>query len=383
MLLKKTVGIITTFRQANFGSVLQAFSLQYIIDNLGFKSYVIDYRYPNSYHYAAGKKHQKKHATIKSILRPALVMLGLKRPTKMQTLNQFIAREMNCTKKYATEESLHKNPPIFDIYVSGSDQIWNPNTMFGDMSYFLDFAVSDCRFSYSSSFSCDSIPAKYEERYRQHLTKFKVISVRENNGCKIVKELTGRNDVQVVLDPTLLLSRDQWDVYAGKSKLLNLPQKYILFYMLAYTYDPQDKMTELLSFAQNKYSLPVISVSPKPPGFKGEYVQIEDSHVIGNYEFLYLVKNAAMVITSSFHGTAFALNFGVPFFALMNGKSNSDDRISTIVEKLSLTSQLIKTDTVLNDNLSPYYNTHDEQLLLQIERDKSICYLKSALHSFS
>lgn len=380
----KTVCIITTFRQPNYGSVLQAFALQHVIEQMGYDVRVIDYKYPNEYHWKEGSDIGRKKVTLRNhlgdIKRRIQLGLGLRKPTKMEMLNRFIKKEMMCTHFYPSRKSLQTNPPLFDIYVAGSDQIWNPNTMFGDMSYMFDFAPADRkRIAYSSSFSCDKIPQKYLERYRKNLSSFHAIGVRENNGLKLLGEIIGQGNFKLVLDPTLLLNKVEWHSSAMKSVNLNLPPKYILFYMLAYTYSPEEKMCELLTFVQKKYKLPVIALSKKPQEFKGDYIRIDEIQTVGNYEFLELFEKAEMVVTSSFHGTAYSLNFGKPLLALENGKSRSDDRISSLLKSVGLTSQLIFTDTVLNDTLAPYYDVEKEQQRLQELREESLAFLRKSL----
>lgn len=376
------IGIITTFRQANFGSVLQAFSLQYVIEKMGHNATLIDYRYPNDYHFKNGHPKKSFWITRKYKLRLFLGKIGLKPKNKMLLMNDFISQNVNCTKAYSSKKKLQSNPPIFDIYISGSDQIWNPNTMFGDMSYFLDFAPKTAKkIAYSSSFSCNTIPPKYQYEYKHFLQQYNSIFVREENGRQVAKILTGRTDIEVVLDPTLLLNRNQWAQYADKSSLKNIPQNYILFYMLAYTFNPQNKMVEILSKLQNQYNLPILSLSEKPTGFEGEFIQIEHTHTIGIYEFLDLFRNATMVVTSSFHGTAFALNFGKPLLALIDGEEKSDDRISTIMEKMGMNKQLINTKTPIDNSINPFYDVKGEQEILESERNRCLCLLKESIES--
>lgn len=380
----RTVGIITTYRQPNFGSVLQAYALQRVIDKLGYRSEIIDYKYPNAYHFEHGhpiKENSKFFLSkakrwIKQNIHTIFEWLGLRPVPKMKLLNRFINKEMNCTRQYLSYDDLHENPPYFDVYVSGSDQIWNPNEMYGDMSYFYDFAQEGAKImSYSSSFSCDAVPEKYREQYKHYLSRFTAVSVRESNGVKLVEKLTGRKDAKLVLDPTLLLDKNEWMQLAQKSRMLKTPKKYILCYMLAYTYDPNEKMKELLKFVQKKYNLPIVSLSPLKDWDGGEYIRIEHHQSIGNYEFLRLFADAEMVITSSFHGTAFSLNFGKPFLALQNGKSNSDDRISSLLSMVGMKSQLVTTNTVLGDQLLPYYDMKQEQQALTKCRKDSINFL--------
>lgn len=374
------IGIITTFRQANFGSVLQAFSLQFVLEKMGYDAKLIDYKYPNFFHYKNGYPRKSFWVTKKYKLRLFLGKIGLKPKNKMLLMNDFISQNIICTKTYSSKRQLQSNPPLFDVYISGSDQIWNPNTMFGDMSYFLDFAPEAAKkIAYSSSFSCDKIPKKYQQEYQYFLKQYQSIFVREKNGKQIAEALTGRTDIEVVLDPTLLIDKNEWNKYADKSSLKNIPREYILFYMLAYTYNPQNKMAEILNKLQNQYKIPILSLSEKPADFNGEFIQIEQTQSVGIYEFLDLFRNARIVVTSSFHGTAYALNFGKPLLALSDGEKKSDDRISTIMEKMEVNKQLINTNTIIDDSIDPFYDVEREQVVLENERKRCLCLLKESI----
>ena len=387
MNLYQTVGILTTFRQTNFGSVLQAYSLQKAIDNLGYEAKVIDYKYPNEYHRARCNRFKTPppltlSKKIKILVKTLLEILGLRPIPKMKLLNRFIDNEMYCTDYYPTHHSIHCNPPQFDIYVSGSDQIWNPNTMYGDMTYFYDFAPNGAKIiSYSSSFSCDFVPEQYVEDYKKYLARYYAISVRESNGKRLAESLTGRNDIKHVLDPTLLLNKEQWLKLAAKSRKLKTPPKYILCYMLAYTYNPEEKMKELLKFVQDKYQLPIITLSRINQWDGDTMIRIEKKQSIGCYEFLDLVDKAEIIVTSSFHGTAFAINFGKPFLALHNGKSDSDDRVGSLISKVNLNSQLITTETRIDNNINPYYNSSASLQKLQFLREESMSFIKNSLNN--
>lgn len=374
------IGIITTFRQANFGSVLQAFSLQFVLEKMGYDAKLIDYKYPNFFHYKNGYPRKSFWVTKKYKLRLFLGKIGLKPKNKMLLMNDFISQNIICTKTYSSKRQLQSNPPLFDVYISGSDQIWNPNTMFGDMSYFLDFAPEAAKkIAYSSSFSCDKIPKKYQQEYQYFLKQYQSIFVREKNGKQIAEALTGRTDIEVVLDPTLLIDKNEWSKYADKSSLKNIPREYILFYMLAYTYNPQNKMAEILNKLQNQYKIPILSLSEKPADFNGEFIQVEQTQSVGIYEFLDLFRNARIVVTSSFHGTAYALNFGKPLLALSDGEKKSDDRISTIMEKMEVNKQLINTNTIIDDSIDPFYDVEREQVVLENERKRCLCLLKESI----
>lgn len=375
----KKIGIITTFRQPNYGSVLQAYSLQYVIDNMGFQAFLIDYKYPNPFHWNAGLEWGK-YTFLQKCKNKIKRTLHVEKKSKMVLLNDFIQNEIVCTCRFSTQKDLYKHCPKFDAYVSGSDQIWNPNTMFGDMAYMFDFApINAKRIAYSSSFSCNTIPKKYWDLYKQNLNRFSFIGVRERNGIELVKKLTGREDAQLVLDPTLLLNKKEWAKIASKATDVELPEKFILFYMLAYTYNPEETMGKVLEFLQKKYQMPIVSLNKKPQSFNGEFIQIDREIPIGAYEFILLFKRADMVVTSSFHGTAFAVNFGKPFLALDEGEKRSDDRIYSLLISLGLGKQLIKDSSEAMELLNPYYDVVEAEKALDEMRDKSFSFLKTAL----
>lgn len=379
----KKVGIITVHRLPNWGSVLQAYALQKIISKLGFDVENIDYKYPNEFHWARGKKWGKKKSPslrffVKTIKDEIFYLLHLKARPQMQLLNYFVDRNMKLSREYSDFDVLHKFPPAYDIYVSGSDQIWNPNTMLGDTSYMLDFAPEEAKkVAYSSSFSCRYIPNDKISVYKKFLNRYDAISVRENNGRKIIRELLDR-DAKVVLDPTLLLNGDNWREISAEAHTVKLPSQYILCYMLAYTFSADEPMNIILKRVQKTYDLPIIFLKNTPNGFDGRKYELPQNYNIGVPEFLYLIQNASIVVSSSFHGVAFAINFGRPLIAL--AKENEDDRVSTLLNNLDIAEDvLVMTSEVEEKAFNPFYDVLLEQTILNNLREISIAYLKNNL----
>ena len=379
----QTVGIITTYRQANWGSVLQAYALQQVIDNMGFQSQIIDYAYPNEFHYIRGCKRSRswlRNLPGNTIERIKICFKQLP-PHRMDLLNRFINQHMRCTRRFVSYEDLHQDPPLYDIYVAGSDQIWNPNTMLGDMSYMLDFAPEEAlRISYSSSFASLTIPEHLQSDYRENLSKFAHISVREKNGVPVIKELLGR-EATVVLDPTLLLDRTHWAAIAQQAVPVSLPDKYILCYMLGYTYNPDKSMSQILHQLQDQYQMPVIAMNQLPSSFHGEEYRLPKSYGKGIEEFLMLMNNASVVASSSFHGTAFALNLGRPVIALTDGSSKADDRISSLMSGVGLLDHIVYSNTTFPQELHPEYDVEQEQRSLASLRSNSLAYLMKTLQN--
>ena len=374
----KSVGIITVHRLPNWGSAMQGYALQHVIANLGYNCECIDYIYPNEWHIKRGSWIPGKVALKSRILR----FFGLKPPRLNELIDQFICNEVRTSRRYSSFKALHTIPPIYDIYVSGSDQIWNWKTMCADPSYMLDFALEDKkRIAYSSSFSVDNIPEKYEELYRKNLSRYSAISVREKNGSVLVRKLLGR-EAPVVLDPTLLLPKEAWNKLSEKAHWKKkMPSKFILCYLLDYTYNPRPAMAALLYNLQKEYNYPVVLLGRDFKEFDGNVWHMKKSQGIGVYEFLWLVKNAVVFVTSSFHGTAFAVNIGTPFISMIEKRDQSDDRICSFLKSVKLENHIVTITDDKYDNLfeRASFDEHAVTEILDKKRQASLSFLKNAL----
>lgn len=373
----KKVGIITVHRLSNWGSAMQGYALQRIVRDLGYDSECIDYIYPNEWHIKRGSWVPSKGTLKNRILR----FFGLRPPRLDRLIDRFVKNEIKTSRRYSSYEELHSDPPLYDIYISGSDQIWNWRTMCADPSYMLDFAPADkTLIAYSSSFSVDSIPEEYEGLYRRNLSRYAAISVREKNGASLVRQLLGK-DVPVVLDPTLLLDRSVWNKLADKAEWSNrMPSKFILCYLLDYTYNPRPAMASLLVSLQKEHNYPVVILGRDLKEFTGNVWRMGKSQGIGVYEFLWLVKNAAIFVTSSFHGTAFSVNMGTPFISMVEKREQSDDRIMSFLRSVKLENHVVTVDDVFDNLFEKAEFDHSAAVrILDGNRQMSLSFLKNAL----
>ena len=197
MTKKKKIGIITIHRINNYGSVLQAYALQETISKLGFAVEIIDYLYPNNFH----RKHSadKNLNTYSENFKGKLCRLFFKAIFILQLLKQhrniskFIMHYLNLSfSQFHSPFELEHNLQSYDVYVTGSDQIWNPRYTKGDASFFFGFLNNVKKVAYSSSFGLSDIPEQYKERYDKYLRSFSHISVREKSGIRIVRNLSGK-----------------------------------------------------------------------------------------------------------------------------------------------------------------------------------------------
>lgn len=369
--MKKKALLVTIFKVPNFGSVLQAYATQKILESAGFECKVLNYDHINS---AWSVAHGIRRQSIKNKIGR---FLGLNpHHRKEKKLDKFANKYMHLTRPYFSIEEIERvEGEGYDMYIVGSDQVWNTRFTNGDPVFILDFVKgdgSDCC-AISSSFATKAIDTKYEDTFRKGLSKFKHISVREQNGIEILKAL-GMSDVALTLDPTLLLSADKWNRLIEKKK--ELPEKYILLYMWCYAFEPRPLIFDVLRHYQKELGCPIIALEGYAECHGQNDLNIIDATDSSISDFLQLFANASLVVTSSFHGTAFALNYGVPLVSIT--PEGDDDRQGTLLQALSLEQckYSIKSDKIV---IRPFYDNGEEQKKLNILREDSINILKQIL----
>ena len=368
----KTVGILTMHKVLNYGSALQAWATQEVIRKLGYDAYLIDYIYPNDYH-----KSFHKREVIKDVIRYCLhLYLGFPLKKKKKAFEIFWDNHFRLSPCYRSRNEIKCKPPQYDIYVAGSDQIWNPSHIHEDSTFFFVFVPQGKKkVSYASSFAQSEINGTFESLAKKYLSDFVSISVREKNGANIVKQLLNRH-AEICLDPTLLLAKEDYQVLAKESKL-NIPQPYMLVYILQYAYNPYPYATQFIqeAYRQTKLQVVCLDFSAKQHLNIPNVIYLHDA--VGPNEFVSLFMNASLVITTSFHGTAFALNFGVSVYSIVNNKSTSDDRMRSLLSLCGMAERAVvmgnKHITINLDAITQIQNN------IKMMREKSIYFLEKEL----
>ena len=367
------IGIITIHKIHNYGSVLQAYALQRVCEQLGYEAEIIDYNFPNAFQ--QGNKYSdtsdsqpKEPLWIKALFGPALLH-------QHRGIEQFVNTYINLSsEQYSSPDELLFNAPAYDVYLTGSDQVWNPRYSNGDPSFLLHFAPTGARrVSYAASIGSDKIPEELLPLYRELLFKYSYLSVREPSGKSIIKKLTGQES-QVVLDPTLLLNRDDWNLIASKKRIIK--NKYILCYYLNYSFNAFPYVDNLAADIQNKTGYEIVRVA-RPP----HHLFIHNTkYCIGASpeQFLALVRDAEMILTTSFHGTAFAVNYGKPVFTVVKSRDSSDSRQINLMKSLSLEDKVLSISDPF-PGCEPFYDVENEQNRLSILRRASLNFLSNAL----
>ena len=277
----------------------------------------------------------------------------------------------NFTKKYITNTDFVIKPDEnkkdlndkYDYFIVGSDQVWNPKWRLNSNDL-LKFADGNKRISFSASIGVNEIPKEREMELSEELKKFKNISVREDRAKEIIEKLTNRQDVEVLVDPTMLLTDKEWDKIAKKPEY-EVPDKYILTYFLGGL--SKERKKQITSFAkENKYE--IIDVIDKKSLFYG----------IGPSEFLYLEKNASLICTDSFHSAVFAIIYNRPFlvFDREGGSTNMGSRLDTLLRKFDLNNSRYNGKITIECLKQDYTNSYK---ILDRERKKSIDFLCNSL----
>lgn len=310
---------ITCHHVYNYGASLQAYALQHYLIRLGHEVEIIDYRPSflsgryNCFHerYFAGRISclVKICPFLRYIIGPFKAWRAgmFKTWERKSPFDQFNKDYYHLTSKtYSSAEELRSDSPQADLYIAGSDQIWNTDCHNGkDPSFYLDFGPSQTkRISYAASFAVKSIPSEMTHFVRNRLKSLDAISVREQTGVEILKKL-GLNG-EKVLDPVFLLDKQEWKELAERSKKYNLPKDYIL----VYDFLTDDRVKQLADILKLRYNIPIVSINALKIW---PYADI-DINDAGPLEFLSLVSNARFIVATSFHAVAFSVIFEKEFY---------------------------------------------------------------------
>lgn len=350
------IGTITFHWGTNYGAVLQAYALQQHLKNKHYQTEIINY-------VPLRVKFIQTIVFIKNFNLSAL--------KKDHEINKFRWSHLDLSERtYYTNASLIRKCHDYDIYICGSDQVWNESfTLSAEgkptLSYYLNFVrEGKTRISYATSFGTEELSTKVVNLIKPELKKFSNISVRENSGKKIVQDMG--LEATLVIDPTLLLERESYERLIENK---TIKDDFQLFsYIL---HDDQTTAHSITDYIFEKY-------------FDKRSDKKYDQEPIGIIEWLFSIKNARFVVTNSFHGLIFSLIFHTPFIIVPVENSGMNDRIVTLLDSVSLSNRIVaefyedKIDTLFAENIN--WNEVDEKI--QAMRTDSINFLENALGAY-
>lgn len=376
----KKVAIVNRTNLKNFGSVLQVYALCASVNKLGYDAEVVWQSGNLSKNYDL-RPNKLFNIGVKMLLHPKLAISLIKLvltkkkapidPTKNQLFDEFVAN--NFKRAFYSHDELVKvaSTDFYYKFICGSDQVWVTTTLYPDPMMYLRFAPRKKRVAYAPSLGRDYIPNYNKKVLRHYINDIDFVSVREDNGQFLIKELTGKN-VPVVADPTLLINSSEWNHLRAS---LETPQHYALCYFLD---EPCDEVKDAIcKYAKNTNKKVVVLG-------RIENLDMSSDDIIrpaaGPGEFLTLISKADMVITDSYHGMLFAINYHKLFWAVERAYTEYDQssRQLTILSRLGIENRYQKSNFNFTD-LEIDYST------IQSKMDDfvsfSLNYLKTSLEN--
>lgn len=324
------VGIVTYHRADNYGAVLQTYALcRAIRREVGVPCEVIDY----------------KCEAVESLYRPKKIrdVKHLKTKLKLFLINKWRCKDRAHFQSFrrayipmsasCDAHSIGEIAAKYTTVVSGSDQVWNDMLNGSDRIYLLSFADRARRVSYAASAGAEKLWLDNIDCYRPYLDKFDAISVRESGLHSILRE-NGYSDVRLVCDPVFLLDRDDYKPLESNAMLVK--GDYILVYVVASERSMLDFSREL----SRRTGKPLVIINTSSLTVRG----MKNLREVPVGHFLSLIKNAAAVVTSSFHGFAFSALYNTDvYYCLSSCENNFNSRMNTLAERLGLCRRNIAT----------------------------------------
>lgn len=352
------VGIVTWHYYPNFGSSLQAYALQESIKRLGNNVRVINYRNPKIVRAVSFSDHLRVlcSKTIGKII-----------PRFRYAHLNYMSKYLQQTEPVYNERGVKELSRSFDTVVFGSDQIWAPNVY--NPIYQGKFTQNCKKISYAASIGLPEIPQELVEKYKENLSSFSHIGIREEEGQKVLKNQCGI-DSQVVLDPTLLLTVDKYK--AMERKVPNTKEPFAFCYFL----NANNQYRQAVEVYAKKRGLRIVGCSTR----KEDEEWMTIIKAISACEFLWLIHHSNSVFTDSYHGTIFSLLYHKNFRTFLRFAEDDpivqNSRIRQLDQYFSIAPLIQNPDQEVSDI---FYDFDKFETSLALLREKSESFLKKAL----
>ena len=386
---EKIIGLELAYKTSNYGAQLQAYATQQIIKRMGFKTRIINMK-KSSYldthilgpgvlynSYLAYKATQKRKKTRVNISDDIYLTNRAKRK---EASASFIHDRLTDIVDYSSCKALADDAQNFVAALIGSDQKWLPGACYGKVAA-LSFAPKGVRrISYATSLGVSEYPRYCWYMSRKMWNNIDFLSVREQQGADIIKQICGDIPIEVVVDPTYLLTKEEWKELIPLEKKLN--ERYLFCYFLG----NNDESKRCAKRYAEKYGLKLVSImsdesySPYDKEYADVLVQGERPE-----DFINWIRGSEIVFTDSFHGTAFSVINEKQFFVFyrkrLDAKQSRNSRIDNILSKWNLKDRLI-TDNEIDWSFCDLemIDYNKVKSILGVEREKSLTFLNKALH---
>mgnify|MGYP004458838977 FL=1 len=381
----KKVGIITIHNSPNYGACLQSYALYRYIQQQGNDVEIIDLHRPFAYEdYIPSKKYVSCRSVKRSLLSKikgnVKRFIGIKTkspslysPSAINKFDEFNS-VIKLSKPYRGIDELYANPPLYDLYISGSDQLWNPTQAYCLEPYFLTFVPKGQgkKISYATSVGITDLRDNEKKDFAKWLNLYDDISVREYQAQSLLQGLLADKKVNQVADPTFLLDPKEWKNMAVKPKQS--------MYILMFTLQHRPEILEYCLLLSKQSGLPLIELGQvQPEVLDGSYTAVKDA---GPKEFLGYIENAELVITDSFHCTVFSLIMGANnFYTYIAPTNQRGSRIIDLLNTYQTIEHLLSPDlNVSFDTLMGSQIPHQKvNMIMKLERNRSRDFINKYL----
>ena len=376
------VGILTILNVNNYGAELQCCALYRKLQQLGYDAEVINYLFGiHPEHVFDGEKRtvpiplkQLIKVKLLPVVQNMFCMFHQKnKRLRNKRFDEFHAKYNHLTSTvYPSVKSLYEAKFNYDVLCIGSDQVWNYMKGYSLEPFFACFDKNNTKkITYASSIGLSSLSVEAEQVFKKELASFAYISVREQQASEILEKLLNRK-IDVVLDPTLILNKQEW-IEVAKYDMCP-KEKYLLVYIV--TIKPCDYVLTLARHIAKQRNLKIVRICRDAyPEHSGS--DVEEILTAGPSDFVGLFSKADFVVTNSFHGTVFSINFSKPFYSVIKSHHSTNSRLTSILKKLGLEDRIVPVGSQLP--MISDIDFSDPSAKLEAERKLSIEYIKKAL----
>lgn len=363
----KRIGIITYHRSHNYGAQLQAYATRTALEQMGYQAEVIDCNRIGEDDRLFFWNFNNIKGFLGSLRNNLLSLLSEKK--RQRLFSAFSEQKIGLSAPCPTRAELEQICSRYDAVITGSDQVWHPQICEGDTTFFLDLPLRrEQKIAYAPSFGVSEYSAEETAKYMPLINDIGHLSAREEAGQELIRRHLGR-DAPLVLDPTMLLTREDWDTLARPSPY----QHYLLYFTILDEPPATDALVRRIA-AERK--LRIVRIGRVKDIMKRGFINARGN---GPQEFLGLVRDADFIVTSSFHGSVFSILYQKDFLCVPNN-NNRNSRLETLVRRLGLESRLVHdVNQYRADAARPAidYTTANERLARG--RDESLEFLRNAL----
>lgn len=363
---------ITCHDVYNHGASLQAYALMTYLEKCGNDVKIIDYK-PDylSNHYKLfiiTNQKWKKNILTK------IIYLTLKFPERIidlkrkRAFDKFTKKYLKLTdRRFISNNDIKENLPEADLYICGSDQIWNSIHKNGrDPAFYLDFVPNNkIKASYAASIATDSISDEYKKMVKSKVERLDAVGIREKSGVKIIKELGIEKAVQV-MDPVFLLNMDEWNEIGRENFNEN--------YLLVYDFDKSSLIEKIALDIAKEKSYKIYAINSDSPKYANKSFRFSNPE-----KFVSLIRNAKFIVSNSFHAVVLSLIYNKQF-VIINRTEEINTRMRDLLEDMNLKDRLVKEEYDLKNILAIIdYTKVNKRLEIKIENSKK--YLKNLQNS--